>query len=303
MVFDNALENKSQERTAGFARSLARKVTPLKLKVAMWQGIRSVKLKASSLVGKYRCPVCKNGVTRFDQLPRDANAYGFKYSPEEAETCNAANYSCPICGAADRERLYALYLQEYFRTIAQNYSVGDPIRIIDFAPTSTLSKFIKELIGESTAMFCYRTADLYLEGVDDRVDIMEMPIYQDDSVDFFVCSHILEHVADDQKALRELYRILKPGGRGILVVPIVLTAKEIDEDPSVTDVGERWRRFGQDDHVRLYSKEGFLERAWQAGFTINPLGSEHFGLETFRKHGISDLSVLYIAEKPQSPPG
>jgi SAM-dependent methyltransferase len=174
---------------------------------------------------------------------------------------------------------------------------SDPIRVIDFAPTATLSGFIKELIAESPLKFSYRTADLFLEGVDDRVDITDMPLYHDDSVDFFVCSHMLEHVGDDRKAMRELYRILKPGGQGILVVPIVLTLKEIDEDPSVTDPAERWRRFGQDDHVRLYSKEGFLQRVAEAGFKVSELGQDHFGRETFRRYGIGERSILYIVSK------
>jgi SAM-dependent methyltransferase len=279
------------------ALKLARKIAPLRMKVAIWQVIRSAKLKGGSLVGKYKCPVCETRVAGFTRLPPDAIAYGFKYSPEEAETCNAANYLCPKCGAADRERLYVLYLRDYLRTIAPNDPASDPIRIIDFAPTPTLSSFIKKLIAESPLRFSYRTADLFNESADDRVDIMEMSIYEDNSVDFFICSHVLEHVTDDRKAMRELYRILKPGRQGILVVPIVLTLKEIDEDPSVTDAAERWRRFGQDDHIRLYSKDGFLQRVWNAGFSINELGHEYFGRDTFRSYGIGERSILYIVKK------
>ena len=81
------------------------------------------------------------------------------------------------------------------------------------------------------------------------------------------------------------------------MVPIVLAAEEIDEDPSVIDPAERWRRFGQDDHVRLYSKEGFLTRVKQAGFTVCQLGHKHFGKETLSRHGITEKSVLYVVEK------
>ncbi|MCM3904874.1 MAG: class I SAM-dependent methyltransferase, partial [Pyrinomonadaceae bacterium] len=159
------------------------------------------------------------------------------------------------------------------------------------------SNFIKNAASKLPGAFVYRTADLFREDVNDRVDIMDMWGYRDESVDFFICSHILEHVSDDRKALSELYRILKPNGQGILVVPIVLSLDEIDEDPSVTDVGERWRRFGQDDHVRMYSKEGFLSRTRQAGFNVRQLGREHFGKDTFKTYGITDQSVLYIVEK------
>lgn len=234
---------------------------------------------------------------RFEPLPPDYMIHGFKYSPNDAETCNAENYTCPRCGACDRDRLYALYLHEYFRELKSSDNKQAVTRILEFAPTPQLSGFIKKLIAKSPRSFSHRTADLFMDDVDDTVDITDMKIYDRESVDFFVCSHVLEHVTDDNKALAELYRILKRGGRGILVVPIVLSAREIDEDPSLIDPEERWRRFGQDDHVRLYSKEGFLTRVKNAGFTVSELNWEHFGRRTFRRYGIKDRSVLYIVEK------
>ena len=121
---------------------------------------------------------------------------------------------------------------------------------------------------------------------------MDMNLYGDSSVDFFICSHVLEHVEDDRKALRELYRILRQGGQGILIVPIILTIDEIDEDPYVTDEAERWRRFGQFDHVRIYSKPGFL-KSGGGGFTTTQLGSKTSEGD-IQEHAISDQSVLYI---------
>jgi SAM-dependent methyltransferase len=169
--------------------------------------------------------------------------------------------------------------------------------MVDFAPSEALSAFIRRLIKSSGKDVRYRTADLLAENVDDQVDIADLRSYENDQFDFFICSHVLEHVPDDRKALRELYRILKPGGRGILMVPIILSIDEIDEDPEVKDEGERWRRFGQFDHVRLYSKRGFLARVRHAGFAINELGKEFFDEELFRRTGISSQSVLYVVEK------
>src|SRR6266516_2468101 len=257
----------------------------------------ALKLRAGAFLGHYRCSVCARPVGFF--LPLDSGClnnlrqHGWKYQANEAETCNPDSYSCPHCGAADRDRLYAFYLSNYFRaTIPSN-----TVKIVDFAPSPALSRFIRKSIADSPGSFSYVTADLFMEDAVDKVDIMYMKIYGDNSVDFFICSHVLEHVEDDKKALYELYRILKPGGRGILVVPIILTIAEIDEDPTITDPAERWRRFGQDAHVRLYSKQGFLSRVKQAGFTTHQLGSEYFGKETFREHGITEQSMLYIVEK------
>lgn len=259
--------------------------------------LRRLALRARQLGGRHRCTVCGHRVRRFAPLDADLvenlRRHGYPYAFEESETCNAGDYTCPLCGASDRDRLYALYLRRHFRELA----AARPVKVVDFAPTHSLSRFVRALVEGSAPGSSYRTADLSMEGVDDRVDITEMNIYGDGSVDFFICSHILEHVPDDRKALRELYRILRPGGRGILVVPILLTAEEIDEEPGLTDPAERWRRFGQDDHVRMYSKRGFLSRVQEAGFAVHQLGRGHFG-GAFGRYGITDQSVLYIVEKP-----
>ena len=55
----------------------------------------------------------------------------------------------------------------------------------------------------------------------------------------FFCSHILEHVENDRKAMRELYRILKSNGVGIIMAPILLTLKEVYENPHITDENAR----------------------------------------------------------------
>jgi SAM-dependent methyltransferase len=169
--------------------------------------------------------------------------------------------------------------------------------MVDFAPSAPLSDFIRREIARSGHNISYRTADAFAEGVDDKVDITELRSYQDGEFDFFICSHVLEHVRDDRKAIRELHRILRPGGKGILMVPIVLCVREIDEDPTVVDEGERWRRFGQFDHVRLYSKQGFIERVKAAGFLMHQLGQEFFGAKEFTRTGISAQSILYVVEK------
>jgi len=243
------------------------------------------------------CPVCKSRVHRFRQLSAFYNdnlkKYGWPFEVHEAETCNQDGYSCPMCEATDRDRLYALYLDKYFSDLPEDRAIS----IVDFAPSASLAAFIRGHIASSGKNMSYRTADAFAEGVDDRADITDLLIYDDEQFDFFLCSHVLEHVSDDRKALRELYRILKPGSKGILMVPIILSITEIDEDPTVVDEAERWRRFGQFDHVRVYSKSGFIQRVIEAGFRIVEYGKEFFGDESFVRHGISSQSILYVVEK------
>ena len=245
--------------------------------------------------GNLACPVCGRRVRAFLPLPRyyqdRLQEAGWPYRLDQAETCNASRYTCPHCFASDRDRLCALYLDSSLQPGAAGL-------LVQFAPSTPLSRWIQETIKRRQLSLAYRTADLYAEGVDDLLDITDMKDYADGSLAFFICSHVLEHVADDRKALSELFRVLRPGGGGILLVPIVLGVEEIDEDPTVTDPLERWRRFGQDDHVRLYSKRGFLERVGDAGFVIAELDAHSFGLECFQQHGITPQSVLYVVHRP-----
>ncbi len=252
-----------------------------------------------SRFGKYQCSVCRRKVIGFRPLSRYYSKTFEKYGCKIglAETCQLEQYSCPHCGSADRDRLYAIYLRRFIR---EGLDARNSFAMLDLAPNKSLSSFIvSEFAGLPN--FHYRTADLYREGVDDKVDITDMHIYKEGQFDFFICSHMLEHVNDDRRAMGELLRILKKGGKGILMVPIDLTREEIDEDPDCSDTGERWRRFGQDDHVRAYSKQGFIDRILQAGFDLEQWDVEAFGAEEFVNHGIGKQSVLYIVEKSSSP--
>jgi SAM-dependent methyltransferase len=270
-----------------------KKYIPLALK----QRARTLRNRVKLINARHYCPVCESRVSAFLPLPEELletqRKYGFPYEDADAETCNVAEYLCPSCEASDRDRLYALFLADYLTNL-------DNAEIVDFGPSTALSAFIRRAIKSKTIK--YRTADLLTDNADDKVDVTNLQSYANDQFDCFICSHVLEHVPDDRKALRELHRILKPGAQAILMVPIILSLDEIDEDSSVTDEAERWRRFGQGDHIRLYSKRGFLERVREAGFEVHELGREFFGAELFERAGISRQSVLYVVEKTTAEP-
>jgi SAM-dependent methyltransferase len=241
-------------------------------------------------VGPDHCNVCGSRV-RFWRFPwtfrLQLARHGFPYSLDDFETLNHRRYTCPVCFSSDRDRLYKLYVDRFMQP--------DGIRrVLEFAPSAPLSAYLR-----SRGDFQYRTADLMMAGVDDVVDITEMPAYANDSFDFSICSHVLEHVVDDGRALSELYRVLAPGGRGIVMTPVAPEGS-FDEDPAVTDEKERWRRFAQGDHLRLYDRSTLCARIQKTGFELSALGSETFGDETFARHGIAPASMLYIVRKPET---
>jgi SAM-dependent methyltransferase len=273
-----------------------KKYIPLALK----ERARALQHQVKLISATHYCPVCESRVVSFLPMPEffreNQRQYGFPFANEDGETCNETAYLCPSCQATDRDRLYALFLNDYLMDLE---SAG-PVQIVEFGPSAPLSAFIRRIIKLSGKDIRYRTADFLTDNVDDKVDITDLQCYQTNRFDFFICSHVLEHVPDDRKALSELHRILKPGGKAILMVPIILSIDEIDEDIEVMDEAERWRRFGQDDHVRLYSKRGFLERVREAGFKVHELGKDFFSEDLFERTGITSQSVLYIVEKDGS---
>ncbi len=82
-----------------------------------------------------------------------------------------------------------------------------------------------------------------------------------------LCSHVLEHVDDDHRALAEIARVLCPGGTALLLVPIDKSRAETYEDPTITSPREREKAFRQYDHVRLYGLD-FTDRVRAAGLDV-----------------------------------
>jgi SAM-dependent methyltransferase len=165
------------------------------------------------------------------------------------------NARCPRCGSLERHRLIALFLRErtdFFRR---------SLRVLDVAPEEWMQTQLRRAPGIE-----YLSIDLESTLAMRQMDVtrLELP---DASFDVIFCNHVLEHVPDDLAAMRELLRVLKPGGWAILQTPFDPARERTDEDPAVTDPDERLRRFGQRDHVRTYGRDLF-ERLASCGWRI-----------------------------------
>jgi predicted SAM-dependent methyltransferase len=132
-----------------------------------------------------------------------------------------------------------------------------------------------------------------------KMDVTDIR-FPDGAFDVVYCSHVLEHVLEDKRAMREFYRVLKVGGWAIILVPIFPGRLETFEDPSVTDPAERTRLFGQKDHVRWYGQD-YLERLRESGFVVNVVNPEDFLAKNEIEHmGItSSAGEIYFCTKPK----
>ncbi len=189
--------------------------------------------------GKKRwCPICGKFSRKFRP---------FGIVPRE-------DAQCPHCGSLERHRLVWLFIQK--RT---NFFDGIPKKMLHVAPEPCLEPKFKKYLGDN-----YLSADLYNPKAMVKMDITNIQ-YPDESFDIIYCSHVLEHVQDDKRAMREFFRVLKSNGWAILLVPI--TSERTIEDPSITDPQERLKVFGQEDHVRRYGPD-YVDRLREAGFTV-----------------------------------
>ena len=162
---------------------------------------------------------------------------------------------CPGCGSAARHRLMWLFLEKRFEAF------GKKLKVLHIAPWSGLQKKFKELNNWE-----YTTADLSAPNVDIHVDLTNLN-FDNESFDMVICSHILEHIPDDVKAMSEIFRILTLGGHAYIQVPYSNSRMTI-EDFSVVDPLGRMRLFGQADHVRKYGAD-LKERLDSVGFSVN----------------------------------
>lgn len=205
------------------------------------------------------------------------------------EFLNMKEYTCKYCHATDRGRMICAFLQSI-----KLYSAPKGTRLLHIAPESSVEKWILN----NCSNVVYESTDLFSENVSFQVDIQNMKDIKNNTYDYFICSHVLEHVKDDQKAMRELRRILKPNGLGILLVPICLDLEDIDEEWGRPEE-ENWKRFAQNDHCRIYSKSGFVKRLGINGFNVHIIGKDLLGEKVYEENSFSESSVLYVVSKAE----
>ena len=189
---------------------------------------------------------------------------------------------CPHCGSRERHRLLHLWITQG----GGNRLAGR--RILHFAPERTVQR---QMRGNPL----YESADLHQPGVTHKVDITRVPL-PDGSYDVVIANHVLEHIPDDRQAMRELFRLLKPGGIALLSVPINATRRETYEDVAITAPQERQARFGAEDHVRFYGLD-FTDRLTEAGFSPSVF---RVSPEEEVRYGLLRDEWITVAEKPPS---
>lgn len=225
---------------------------------------------ANAVGGGYcECPVCKSKLRVF--LP-------FGETPRP-------NAHCPNCGSLERHRALWLLMQQL-----NWYRKG--MRVLHFAPEPIFYQLFSSLKDID-----YWSVDLNpnMPGVRKAVDITNIT-FDDDSFDLIMCTHVLEHIPDDRKAMAELYRVLKPKtGIAFLNVPLYDIPVTF-ENPEYNTPELRLKYFGQKDHVRKYGHD-YPERLKVAGFAVQVFAAADVDEKLIERYGLRKKGKTFICRK------
>ena len=234
-----------------------------------------------------QCPLCESSVRTY--LPHGG---GFEVLDRRRVVggMRRDNDQCPVCRSADRTRLMMLYLDKVLNIATR------PQSILHVAPDFGLylwlkRKGVQDYVAADLDLARYR----HIPGMK-KVNLTDIP-FEDNKFDVLICSHVLEHIPDDRLAMREILRVLKPGGTAMLMVPLALDGRETEEEPSINDPKEQERRFGQWDHVRIYSRENFIQRLQDSGFSVSTFTGRNEAPDVAKNIHLNPDETLVIARK------
>lgn len=215
---------------------------------------------ASLFIKQRRCPFC--------------GWRGFRFEPFGNAAIWRKDVLCPICHSLERHRAAFLLMKD---------RIPRGQKVLHAAPEPLMIPWLVSLSSE------YLNVDLFNPAMR-QMDLTDITL-PDASKTLVWCSHVLEHIPDDMKALSEIYRVLAPGGMAVLQVPI--DGETTYEDPSVVSEEDRLREFLQEDHVRLYGLD-VQARMERAGFEVEVLSAATAFTEAERR--LYALNTRYFGE-------
>lgn len=193
-------------------------------------------------------------------------------------------FQCSVCGGIDRER-WQLWVMSKHTGIFR-----EKCRVLHFAPEPHIAEFI------AANPDCeYYTGDIVPGRATHQTDILDIQ-YKDNTFDYVIMNHVLEHIEDMDKAMSEVKRVMKPKGRLILSFP-VCTDMDTLELSGPLSPKERLENYGQEDHVRLFGRD-YLQRICSFGFDVEVFTpKEQLAANEVRRYGFIEDDVLMICRK------
>lgn len=238
-------------------------------------------LNAPQLDGLQYCVVCKNKPSKF--LPSGVKAEIFNKHYVIGSGYRENNI-CPCCGVKDRMRWFYYLLKNKLCILN---ATG---RLLHFAPENPIYDYIKQ-----NGNIDYYTCDILPGRAMHVVDITDIP-FKENTFDYIISNHIMEHIKDEKKAVSEIKRVLKPNGKWIFSFPICTDMKTYENDEIIMPE-DKLEAYGQEDHVRLYGFD-YKERFENYGLKIEVFSPEReISKEDISKYGFVKDDVVLVATK------
>ena len=251
--------------------------------------IRKLRRGVNGLGHKCHCCICDKTFLKFSKYRGGWDTVSSYLKQLEWTGSDFDNFWCPYCRSHDRERHLKLYFDalgfwDYFKEAD----------VLHFAPEKHIAHCIELCKPKRYLKGDINPARKGIEVVD------VTSIEEDDKTfDVILCNHVLEHVQDDEKALSELFRVLKPGGMAILQTPYspkLLQTRE--RDPDISTESQHLEFYGQEDHIRLYGVD-LIDRIFAVGFDL--MQKRHRlvlpDIDSCRA-GVNPDEPLFMARKP-----
>ena len=218
---------------------------------------------------EFYCPCCENFIRKFAPfgIPKRENA------------------ECPFCYVMERHRIFFLFLKKKTNFFTEK------LKVLDFGPEYYLQKIFKSMPNLS-----YISADLNPDYAMLQMDISNIN-FDDNTFDLIICICVIEHVIDDRKALNELFRVLKPGGRAYIYVPINYELQETIE--LLTE--DQKTHHNKDFHVRDYGVD-LIDHLRNTGFNVETIHNKQ-GINPYRidLYGLMNCEeAIYLSSKPKT---
>lgn len=253
--------------------NIAKKIIPQGIRIELrklnWKLNYSLQSKGITEDQAY-CPIAKRGFKTFVEIN------GLKITPSN--------------GARGRQRLVWHFLENELNVL------GSKRRILHIAPEVPYL----EILSKSSNID-YHAGDKMVDGYSNQQGVENLDLTdlskKDNSFDLIICNHVLEHIPDDHKAMSEMFRVLKPGGKAVITIPINEKLEETYENDDIQTPKERIKHFGQWDHVRFYGID-IKNRLNKVGFNTELIRyAEQFSKEDYAKFGfVNDYIILATKE-------
>ena len=181
---------------------------------------------------------------------------------------------CPICRSFERQR----FIWEY---ISLNINDFNNKTILHVAPEINLQNKLKFLASK------YIGIDISPNRFGSDIKKMDLTnlFLNDNSIDIVICSHVLEHIPDDKKAIQEIYRVLKINGFCIICVPMY--SHEYTITHTIPD---------HLNHIRNYGFEDLNNQLCQY-FDTKMISSSDLDIDLQEKYALKKNQKLFIGYK------